>query len=341
MMSLRQDLERSYWERNQLHALIIELTHRCPARCRHCYVVPAPPCDELETGVVCRLLDEARQEGVFHVMLTGGEVLLRPDLASILAHARRHRFFVSVLTSGLTLTEDTAAMLAEHAVYSVELSLLGASDAVHDDLMQVAGALARIRRAAGLLRRLGLRVVLKATVLRPNAGELAAMARLARELDCAFAASALVAPRREGGREPLDLALDEDELAAIDPALLSGGLIPGEETGGGAVLVCKAGRTVAGISAAGDVYPCIMWPRAVGNVRERSLHDIWHDHPDPFLTELRGLAAADAAVCAACDRRTWCRRCPGAAWQETGSSTAAAPSHCAAARGHARASQGR
>lgn len=330
-----QHLQRSYLSRNQLYALIIELTHRCPCRCRHCYVIDNPAPDGLDTADVCRILDQARDEGVIHVMLTGGEVLLRRDLDDILAHARRHRFFVSVLTSGLTLDDDAAAMLAEHHAYSVELSLLGATAAINDDLMRVPGALARICAAARRLRQHGLRTTLKATVMRPNAHELAAMRDLARELDCHFSASPTVAPRRDGHDDPLRLALDEDELAALDPALLGGGLIPGEE-GGGAALVCKAGRSVAGISPAGDVYPCIMWPRPVGNLRERSLQDIWHDDPDPFLLDLRGLEESHIATCAACDLRRHCRRCPGAAWLETGSLTEPAPSHCAAARGRAR-----
>jgi radical SAM protein with 4Fe4S-binding SPASM domain len=338
MRNLRQDIERAYWQRNQLHSLLIELTARCCCRCRHCYIVPEPPPgDELSLAEVGDLLDQAVREGVMQLMLSGGEVLLRQDLPEILAHARRHRFFTTVLTSGLPLDDAAADLLAANRVEGVELSLLGATAAVNDDLMQTPGALARIEQAARRLRRRNIGVVLKATVMRPNQDELVAMAELARTLDCGFVATPSVAPRRGGGTEPLQLALDEDELAAIDPRLMTGGLIPGEDTSGGAILSCKAGRVVAGISSCGDVYPCIMWPRPVGNLRERSLQDIWHDNPDPYLQHLRQSTAADAAACAACDLRGYCRRCPGIAWQESGTATGLAPSMCAAARGTRRA----
>ncbi len=336
MSSLLREIEQSYWRRNQLHTLLLELTHRCPCRCRHCYVVHDPQTDELSTAEVCDLLDQARDEGVVQLLLTGGEVLLRRDLPAILAHARDQRFFVSVLTSGLGLDGQAADLFAAAKIVGVELSLLGATAAVHDDLMQVPGALARIRRAAGLLRERGIPVVLKATVLRTNAGELAAMAALARAWDCAFGASPVVAPRRGDGLQPAGLALSEDELAALDPALLSGGLIPGEEASG-ATLICKAGRTVAGISPRGDVYPCILWPRSLGNLRQRRLRDIWHGDPDPFLVRIRSLTAADLPACAGCSLRGACRRCPGMAWQETGSLAGPAPSICAAAGSYARA----
>ena len=336
MSSLLRELEDKYWQRNQLHSLILELTHRCPCRCRHCYVVHDAQPDELTTAEVCDLLDQARDEGVIQLLLTGGEVLLRRDLAQILEHVRGHRFYTSILTSGLTLDEKTADLLAGHKVTSVELSLLGATDAVNDDLMQVPGALQKILQAARLLRERELPVVLKATILRPNMAQLQAMAEMARALDCVFNASPMVAPRRGGGLEPKGLALDEDGLATLDQALLNAGLIPGEE-GRGATLLCKAGRMVAGISPRGDVYPCILWPHPVGNLRQRSLQDIWHDHPDPFLEQIRSLTVADLSACAGCELRSACRRCPGIAWQETGRLDGPAPSICAAAKGHARA----
>lgn len=338
MSSLRQDIERAYWERNQLHSLLVELTARCPCRCRHCYIVHEQPAgEELSLAEVVDLLDQAAREGVMQLMFSGGEVLLRGDLAEILAHARNHRFFVTVLSSGLPLDDAAADMLAAHRVDGVELSLLGATAAVNDDLMQTPGALTRIQQAAQRLRRRNIGVVLKATVMRPNMGELAAMAELARQLDCGFVATPSVAPRRSGGIEPMQLALNEDELAAVDPRLMTGGLLPGEDTSGGAILSCKAGRLVAGISSRGDVFPCIMWPQVVGNLRDRSLRDIWHDNPDPYLTQLRKNTAEDAAECHACDLRNYCRRCPGIAWQESGAATSPAPNMCAAARGTRRA----
>jgi len=335
MSSVRADIERLYMENNQLHALILELTHRCPCRCKHCYVVHEPQKDGLSTEKVLDILDQAREEGVFHLTFTGGEVMLRKDIFTILEKARDDGHRSTLLTSGLTLDEDQADRLAAIGIFSIEMSLLGATAAVNDDLMQVPGALEKIKHAASLLRERGLPVVLKSTIMRPNANELSAMADLARSLGCEFNASPSVVAQRNGGQDPLELALDTQELANLDPALLNGGLIPGEDSGQGAVLTCKAGRTVAAISPEGDVYPCIMWPRSVGNIHDHRLKDIWHTNPDPFLLEIRGLKAENITACNECDLLRYCKRCPGAAWQETQSFDGPAPTICAAAKGHA------
>lgn len=335
MSSVSADIERRYWENNQLHALILELTHRCPCRCKHCYVVHEPQKDGLTTDEVLDLLDQALEEGVFHLTFTGGEVMLRKDIFTILKKARKDGHKITLLTSGLTLDEDQIEQLAAIGIFSIEMSLLGATAAVNDDLMQVPGALDKIIGNARLLRQHGLQVVLKSTIMRPNAGELSAMFDLARSLDCSFNATPSVVARRSGGQDPLELALDTEELSRLDPTLLNGGLIPNEDSSQGAILSCKAGRTVAAISPEGDVYPCIMWPRSVGNIHERRLKDIWHTNPDPYLVEMRGLKAKDITGCNECDLIRHCKRCPGAAWQETRTFDGPAPTICAAAKGHA------
>lgn len=335
MSGLLREVVDRYWAENRLHTLVMELTARCPCRCQHCYIVPAPPVNEMTTAEVCDVLDQAQQEGVFQLQLTGGDVFLRQDLDDVLAHVRRRGFFVNVLTSGLLVDSTAAAMLARHKVRSVELSLLGATDAVNDGLMGAPGALAKIRQAVGCLREAGLPVVLKSTLMRQNAHELAAMAALGAELDAEFHASPLLAPRRDGGTDPRNLALTETQVAALDQNLLNAGLMPGEDSNAGAVLVCNAGRSIAGVAADGTVYPCIMWPRDVGSLRARSLQDIWHDRPDPFLAELRALSTERLTTCQGCAVRDNCRRCPGMAWQETGDLLA--PGSCFCRDAHERA----
>lgn len=335
MTGLRDRIDLRYRSENRIQSVMFELTHACPCRCQHCYLRRARG-GELSTAEVVDLLGQLRAMGAVNLGLTGGEPMVRADLPEILAAARRERFYVTLLTTGLLLGPPQIALLQRHGVRSVEISLLGATAATHDALMRRRGAFDRATSAAAAARAAGLLVCLKATVLRPNAAELPAMATLAAGLGAEFSANAIVAPRTDGDRGPQALALNEDELAALDPKLLSGGLIPDEDTAGGAILVCRAGVTVAGISPQGDVYPCLMMRAPVGNVREASLEEIWRARPHPFLQSLRALRPEQIAACAACELRAQCRRCPGVAWTESGDLTRPSPTACVAAAGMAR-----
>ena len=63
--------------------LLAELTYRCPLACPYCSnpVTMADYADELDTGEWRRVLTEARDLGVVQCHLSGGEPLLRRDLA--------------------------------------------------------------------------------------------------------------------------------------------------------------------------------------------------------------------------------------------------------------------
>jgi radical SAM protein with 4Fe4S-binding SPASM domain len=336
MTSLRDAIDERYRREHRIQSAMIELTHACPCHCTHCYLRRERG-GELSAAEIGGLLSQLREMGTINLGFTGGEPMVREDLWEILAAAREAQFLVTLLTTGLLVGPAEAVRLRRHSVRSLEISLLGAEAATHDRIMRRQGAFAAAVRAAELARGEGLLVCLKSTVLRSNQHELPAMAALARRLGVEFAANAVVSPRIDGDRDSQQEALREEEVARLDPRLLSGGFIPAEDTQPGAVLVCRAGSTVAGFSPQGDVFPCILMRARVGNVRDATLAEIWRERPHPFLQRLRALRADDVAACADCQLRRHCRRCPGVAWLETGDLRQASPSACAAARGLARA----
>ena len=97
----------------------LELTHRCNNRCRHCFnnlrSDDAPALGrELSTREVARILDEAAVLGCVWVLLTGGEILLRPDFADIYDHARGLGLLVTLFTNGTLISPALADHLDRH-----------------------------------------------------------------------------------------------------------------------------------------------------------------------------------------------------------------------------------
>lgn len=126
--------------------LIQFLTHRCPARCGHCFDHPqrkvADAQQELDTARIARIARSAPPLG--HVSLTGGEPLLRDDLPEILVawHAAGVRS-ISLSTSGaypnrLIDTLQRALPLMPWLRLIVTLSV-DAQGARHDTLRGLSG----------------------------------------------------------------------------------------------------------------------------------------------------------------------------------------------------------
>ena len=74
-------------------ALLAELTHRCPLRCPYCSnpLELSRASAELDTESWKRVLGEAAALGVLQVHFSGGEPLVRRDLAESRAPCRRSR----------------------------------------------------------------------------------------------------------------------------------------------------------------------------------------------------------------------------------------------------------
>ena len=116
--------------------LLLELTYRCPLHCVFCY----NPTDfanvgpELETAEWLRVLEEARALGAVQLGLSGGEPLVRDDLETIVAGARRLGFYTNLITSGVGLTEPRLQALREAGLDHIQLSFQDSTRRMNDFL---------------------------------------------------------------------------------------------------------------------------------------------------------------------------------------------------------------
>ncbi len=317
MTKLLESVYKKYHDNSTLNSVMFELTYRCNCRCIHCYLDNNDK-HELATGEVLEILHQLQTEGVFNLGLTGGEAFLRKDLAVILQEAKACEFFTFLLTNGILIDQAAADLLWASKLHHVEISLMGATAETHDAIMRHSGAFNKTVHAVKLLRERGIPVVLKSSILRQNVHELASMPDLAASLDAFFNASLSILPSMSGDPAPLAYALDYETAKNLHGSYINGGLLPGDEVAGGAILQCNAGITNCGISPSGDLYPCLIWRRPVGNLRTNSLKELWHDHPDEYLEKIRVSKKENMRECVACEYANACHRCPGMAFAEMG-----------------------
>ncbi|MFD0885711.1 radical SAM protein, partial [Streptosporangium algeriense] len=115
-------------------AMLAEVTHGCPLRCPYCSNPTSlvTKSAELDTATWVRVFDEAAALGVVHAHLSGGEPLLRDDLAEIATAAASAGVYTQLVTSGVGLTRERLAELLQAGVRSVQLSVQAADAAASD-----------------------------------------------------------------------------------------------------------------------------------------------------------------------------------------------------------------
>ena len=95
----------------------IEVTHRCPLECAHCYNnLPVGDADarrrELSAAELCRIIDEIADAGGLWLLFTGGEIFARKDFLEIYTHAKQRGLLITLFTNGTQIT----AAIADHLV---------------------------------------------------------------------------------------------------------------------------------------------------------------------------------------------------------------------------------
>jgi MoaA/NifB/PqqE/SkfB family radical SAM enzyme len=280
-------------------SVLFEVTHRCNLGCEHCYLTegpvgrPRPTGEELSLDEIRTIFDDLAEAGAMFLTLSGGEVFMRRDFLSIVAHARERGFSVTVFTTGTLLTPEKASGLAALHPLSVEVSIYSARPDVHDRITRIPGSHERSLRALRLLKARGVVILIKSPLMSVNASELHEITALAEDLGAGCGFDPMLTPRRDGDLTPVTLAPSAAQMRAFfaDPVLAREFAQPvkclpqaGEE-------ICGTGRRTCLISPYGDLFPCGVHPIPAGNLREKRFHEIWTG--SPLLAELRTQTVAD------------------------------------------------
>jgi len=167
-------------------ALLAELTYRCPLKCPYC----SNPLElarfrhELDTPTWQRVLDEAAALGVVQVHFSGGEPLVRRDLAELVRHARRLDLY-SNLSTGATLADEPALeRLKQAGLDALQISLLDSTPDGNDALAGAASFEKKLR-AIEFAARLEFPVTLNVVLHRRNLDSVDEIIDLAYRLNVA------------------------------------------------------------------------------------------------------------------------------------------------------------
>jgi PqqA peptide cyclase len=272
--------------------LLAELTHRCPLGCAYC----SNPLElesreaELNTEGWKRVFSEAAGLGVLHVHLSGGEPAARRDLEKIVAHCAKEGLYTNLITSGIGLTEERVAELANVGLDHVQLSIQD-SDAHSADLIAgYAGAFKRKEMVAAWVVKEGLPLTVNAVIHRANVSRAGKMVELAvrlgaRRVEIAHTQYYGWALRNRAALMP-PLAEAEAAIAEVEAlkTRLSGKIvidhvIPDYHARTPKACMGGWGKRILNVTPSGKALPCHAAETIPGlsfwNVQDHSLEEIW------------------------------------------------------------------
>ena len=284
------------------YRLFLYVTDACNCRCNMCSIWQKPTDGELTTPELIEVLRNARGH-VKWMDVTGGEIFLRPDIEELFGFVAKEMpglLMFHFATNGL-LTDrivDAARIIARSDIphFIVTVSLDGPPE-VHTRIRGIPGIWPKCMETFRKLRALRVPVVFGMTLTEHNHDQYEATVEavrreipeidhedfhvnLAQVSDLYYGNRGLIEPPTERLLESVR-AIHTKRPKRLGPVnLLERAFLKNAETyleTGVSPMLCEALSSSAVLGTRGDLFPCIIFDKPVGNVRDHgySIERLW------------------------------------------------------------------
>ncbi|MDD1739812.1 MAG: radical SAM protein [Methanothrix sp.] len=258
----------------------IAVMKACPNDCIHCSA-PSRQGQILESSLVKSALSQALDMGSYLITFDGGEPMLRHDLPELVSSVDA-RAVAASFTSGYHLSAERARELKQAGLYAVRISIDSPREEEHDRIRGRAGAYGDALSGVKNALEAGLLVDLFMVTSPHNIDLLEEAFSLASDLGVhELSLYEIVAVGRWATHESEVLSdsdvlrlerFHKDKNRSEGPRVTALPYLLGPEMFG-----CFAGRRWIHVDGDGEALPCAYMPLSFGNIRDKSLKEIWKD----------------------------------------------------------------
>lgn len=304
----------------------LELTRRCNLKCVHCYLGgPEEKQDgfnpELNTAQWIGIIDQITEAGCLHLLITGGEPLLRKDFAEIYTHAKTNGLVVTLFTNGTLIDVGVLELFEDLPPHDVEISLYGATPETYEKITGVKGSFAKCIDNVKRLLDHNITLRLKTILMTHNHHEFDAIQQMAEEFRVKFRFDAAIFPAFGGDQTPVRLRVDPKEAIEMELSdkkrlkqlqdfffKMKDIQVPDS------LYNCSAGLTAFHIDAYGNLQPCLMVNSITYSLLKGRFMQGWQG----TIPGIRRKKIKDDFACNQCEKMVLCGYCPAFFELETG-----------------------
>lgn len=324
--------ERDYNENPFI--VIWEVTRACALRCLHCRAEAQYKADprQLTFEEGKKLIDDIAEMDHPLFVFTGGDPLMRPDLFELARYAIDHRKLSVSMTPSATpkVTSHAVRKAKEVGLSRWAFSLDGSCADIHDHFRGTQGSYDLTMRGIDYLRELQIPIQVNTTVSKYNLHDLEATAEKVKEMGAVLWSVFFLVPTGRGMEKDMISPEQHEDvmkwLCQVQQRMPYGvkateaphyrrvflqekrclgnhaavAAIAGEKRAdllGRAHKGVNDGDGFVFISHVGDVYPSGFLPVNCGNVRERTLTEIYRDSPVMKQLRDKSLLRGKCGVC--------------------------------------------
>lgn len=320
-----------------------ELTGRCNLSCRMCLVrvdqkrIQALQLRERTAEEWIDMAQQAAQAGTLGLLLTGGEVMLRPDFCEIYAAIANMGFILTVYTNATLVTDQVMELFWAYPPHKIGVTMYGASNETYQRLCGCPDGYDRFVAGLDRLATLPSLLETRTTIVQDNRADLAAMQQFTKERlgpDRTLQISRFVTKGIRGSvtcAQQCRLSPEENVqlvhsgLVKLRQDVVSGAFTPPQQKEKFQIhrddnisaetslfYKCEAGSRQYTISWDGSMYACELMPEGCTHPFEMGFQRAWEELPGCYPPN------QEISRCAACQYAPFCEVCPAIRRAETG-----------------------
>lgn len=260
----------------------IEITNKCNFHCKHCINESTfNSASFMPVAVVKGIMDYMYERGLLCLDISGGEPLLYPNLKEVLLYGASKELTMSVASNGYLLTDDIIKLLIDCNV-SLRVSYDG-YDEISYSYVRGKGLFDKVEHNILRALELGKLVTLVATIHEANFKEVKNYLENAKKMGVRKIRLMPFVSIGRGASSGLKMISanqwkyilenfpkwEEEYKITINidsplMAITKGGQCP-----------CVVGKLYVVIKPNGDVIPCALLNKVIGNIYKQSLDEIW------------------------------------------------------------------
>jgi len=314
-------------------SILWNVTYECGLKCKHCYVGETKKREnELNTDQAKKLVSLIGDMGIPLLFMTGGEPLMRKDTLSLLSLCKEYGITTVLSSNGLLLDSEKIGELKRNNVHFLAVSLYG-PQAQHDETVGIEGAYNKLMKNVQEAIEHDINICFKTVVSSYTYDNIPYIVNKGLELGVkSFYFCDLLETGRAQGEDGWRVTKEKwqklaeylfskvvvDGEAEIDlgacPSMATLALEHFQKTRDVTHAVerlehlsaCPIGRGPLGISAKGDILPCIFLQQlSVGNILKDDLRQAASHPLIQAIAQKNGLKGA----CGACKYKRLCGGC--------------------------------
>ncbi|MFH1893802.1 MAG: radical SAM protein [Candidatus Zixiibacteriota bacterium] len=310
-------LEEHFEGKPQLTSLLIDITNKCNERCVHCYIPHENRANAIEPDLFYDVLEQCRNMRLLHLTLSGGEPMMHSHFLEFLGKCRELDFSVNILSNLTMLDDEAISEMKANRLLGVQVSLYSMIPSIHDEITQVRGSFARTYEAIMKLVENDIPLQISCPIIKQNKNSYDEVLNWAKKHNIHVGNDHVIIARYNHTTQNLSARLSIGEVKEVlndiamnDTKYLEQMVTESERKKNITTndVVCSVCHSSICVDSNGNVYPCAGWhDYVVGNVKERSLEEIWN-HSEK-VQYLRSLRRRDFPKCTQCDEKKYCTMC--------------------------------